>query len=191
MKLYIHIVNGKDESLGYVSGFNPVTYDAVKSNALKIEFDFSTIDVDEVENKVWAVVEALIDETGSMDWSLNIETDTEDELAHIVCSDSGLATAVNPISPLLTLQLERSIREFSMCLADYLSTKALTLAAKSVTSQYVPKSGTGPTSTSTVQANGASSDEIDKLIQSIENKTKASIVKPKETLDDYVCNDTL
>ena len=191
MKLYIHIVNEKDESLGYVAGFNPITYDSVKSNALKIEFDFSNVDVDEVENRVWSVIEALIDETGSMDWGLNIETDSEEYLAHIICSDSGLATAVNPTSPQLTLQLERSIREFSMCLADYLSTKALTMAAKSITAQYVPKSGTGPTSTSTAQPNGASADDIDKLIQSIENKTKASIVKPKETLDDYVCNDTL
>ena len=196
MNLYIRIVNERDTTLGYVESVNPVAYTVVKGNALKIDFDFSCVDADDVENKVWNVLEALINETGEMDWGLSIETPSEESVAHIICEEDGLATAINAAFSGLTSALERSIRTFGMFLADYLSTKALSRAAQSATAKYVAANGTGPSNTqsntqsSTVQGQ-PNSDEVDKLIEAIQNKTKASIVKPKETLSDYVCNDML
>lgn len=192
MNLYIRIVNGRDEALGYVESVNPVAYTAVKGSALTIDFDFSCVDADDVENKVWNVINALIDETGEMDWGLAIETSSEESVAHVVCEEDGLATAVNASFSGLTPMLERSLRTFGMYLADYLSTKALSRAAQSATAKYVAASGTGPSTTgTTTTVQGQNNDEIDKLIEAIQNKTKATVVKPKETLADYVCNDML
>lgn len=192
MNLYIRIVNGRDETLGYVESVNPVAYTAVKGSALTIDFDFGYVDADDVENKVWNVINALIDETGEMDWGLAIETSSEESVAHIVCEEDGLATAVNAAFSGLTPMLERSLRTFGMYLADYLSTKALSRAAQSATAKYVAANGTGPSTTgTTTTVQGQNNDEIDKLIEAIQNKTKATAVKPKETLADYVCNDML
>ena len=192
MVLYIHITNGKDDSLGYVERVSPLAYTSVKGNALKISFDFDNVDIDDVERDVWSVIEALIDETGSMEWDLNIESDREEAIARIMCEDDGIATAINGGCTYATPGLERSLKMFGMMLADYASTKALAMAAKSVTSKYVPSSGTGPSQASNSQTTAApTQDDVDKLIAAIENKTKATIVKPKETLDDYVCNDEL
>ena len=191
MLLNIHFINDTDHSLGYVASYNPVAYTAVKSTALKVAFDFESADIDDVENQVWSVLEALIDETGVMSWSLGVETDTEEGVARIVCDEDGIAIALNAGFTQLTPTLERGIRTCGMILADYLSTKALTRAAQSITAQYTPVSGTGPTSTGNQQSSATSADDVDKLIEAIENKTKASIIKPKETLADYVCNPML
>ena len=196
MNLYIRIVNERDNTLGYVESVNPVAYTVVKGNALKIDFDFSYVDADDVENKVWNPIEALINETGEMDWGLTIETPSEESVAHTICDEDGLATAINAAFSGLNPALERGIKTFGMFLADYLSTKALSRAAQSATAKYVAANGTGPSNTqsntqsSTVQGQ-PNSDEVDKLIEAIQNKTKAAIVKPKETLSDYVCNDML
>ena len=194
MTLYIHFVNGKDDTLGYVESVNPLAYTSVKGNALRIAFNFDNIDIDDIERDVWTVYKALIDESGTMEWDLHIETDVEEPIARICCSEEGLMVAMNAGSTLMTPMLERNVREFSSILADYMSTEALSRAARSITSQYTPKSGTGPTSNSTVASASTQptvQDDIGKLIEAIENKTKASIVKPKETLADYVCNPML
>ena len=193
MVLYIHIVNGNDSSLGYVEGVSPLAYTAVKGNALKIGFDFDDVDVDVIERDVWKVLESLIDESGNVEWVLHIETDSEDDVAYITCENDSITTTCNVGFAGYTIALERSIRTFSMYLADYMSTKILARAAQSLASKYVPASGTGPSQTSSANSaqSSSSDEEVQKLIEAIENKTKASIVKPKETLDDYVCNDML
>lgn len=190
MVLYIYF-KSVDDSLGYVEGIVPLRYTVVKSNALKVAFDFDNIDIDDVERDVWTVLKSMIDESGTMHWEIRIETDAEEDVAKIYIDDDGMATSVNGAFAGLTPMLERSVKEFSIILSDYLSTEALARAASSITSKYVPASGTGPSSTATQKTSNVDDADMSKLIEAIENKTKASIVKPKETLADYVCNDML
>lgn len=194
MYLYIHFVNIAPYHVEYVKSVNPVTYDSVKSNALKIEFDFDNVDVDDVETKVWSVLDALISETGNIHWGVCLETDTEEEVARLLCEEDSLTTAINRNASVIDSELERSIRVFAVCLTDYLATKSLTMASQSAVAKYTPVSGTSPSSTpspTNANANAPADDTVDKLISAIQNKTKATIVKPKETLAEYVCNPIL
>lgn len=178
-----------DPALGYVSGSNPLTYTAVKGDAMIIPIDLNNLDADYIEEKIWKPLCQMIDQANTMDWNMVLETDTEELVAQLVISNETIACASTAS---LDMYSERALRELCSILADYLMSKALERVCNSATTNLSAVSGTGASSgSSQTSAQATEETDIDELVKAVEAKSKVSISKPKETLADYVCDTSL
>ena len=174
-----------DPSKGYVATVTPLEYTAVKKDAFKERMDFEAFDADDVEKRVWTHIDKLIDQSGVMDWCIKIETDEEEVYATVMTDSAKVAMAMADACPMGTA---RGIRECCSILSEYLMSKALEMSMKSIAASIAPSATAATTEPPKPSEDSA---DIDELVKRIEAKTKASIVKPKETLDDYVCDASL
>ena len=170
----------------YVRQIMPVEYTAVSSDALCIHFETNPFDSDSFENDVWNPLEALIEQTGSFVWTLHIEDgDTGVFYGNIVVEETSISyTKTDDATP----EVAKETYTFGSNLKDYIISKSFEMAMrgalKSVTSDddKAPMAG---------HIDDVPETDLDKLVEAIKSKTKADIVKPKETLADYVCNPAL
>ena len=174
-----------DASKGYVNNDIPLEYTSVKSKAKLIDLEIPH-DSDDLESKVWKFLEKLIDQTSSMTWNMHIETETEDPIAVLAIDDARIALAVADTVDAATT---RSIRELCSELSAYVMAKSLEIAMSRVTGVATPTADADDT-TSTAPTTASVSD-IDAVIEKVKKQSKADIVKPKETLADYVCGASL
>ena len=176
-----------DASKGYVSNDMPLEYTSVKSKAKITELELTPVDADDVEAKVWKPLENIINQTSSMQWGVCIESESEDPLAMLHIDDSRIAIALHESCDAITI---KSIREMCGELSAYLMAKSLELAMGLATGTATPvadadeSSGTAPSTASTTS-------DLDALLEKVKKQSKADIVKPKETLADYVCSTAL
>lgn len=177
------------EPEGYVKNLVPLEFTAVKSDALCVSCTVDPLDIDMFEDTVWKVFEELINQTSDMHWTISIENASGDKLAEFQTEDDKVGwVRTSHCTPVDA----RVLYEVANTLKEYLMTTALKLAMAKVSGLATAPTVTSATSASTIATHPTvSSAELDKLVEAIKAKTKADIVKPKETLADYVCDDIL
>lgn len=190
--MQIRFAELKRESDGYIASFSPIVYTLVEGDAFKTELDlynFTDTDI-----KV-AIVDPLMKILSQVDkFDINIYCSNEpspgvyEDIATIHIDDSSMEMSgnsnVNRDVILRLTQLASLLNMFSFELATFYA--QCQTSSKPVTQQVAQ----------TLQSNtadnaSASTNDIDNLIAEIQQRTKADVVKPKETLKDYVCDSTL
>ena len=176
-----------DASKGYISNDMPLEYTSVKSKAKSVDLDLIPLDADAVEKNVWKFLENLIDQTSDMQWIINVETDTEETVCILAIDDIHIALAMTDTTD---TTISKAARELCAELSSYLMAKSLELAMSKVAGVATPVASVDETETVTT-ATSTSVSDIDAVIEKIKKQSKADIVKPKETLADYVCDVSL
>lgn len=184
VKIYF---KSQDPSKGYISNEMPLEYTSVKSKAKILDFTLIPLDTDELERKLWKFLEKLIDQTSIMQWEAYIESETGDPVAALHIDDMRVALAISDTSDTTVV---KALREMCSELASYLMAKSLEVAMAKVAGVASPVADADDT-TAASPTTATSSSEIDAVIERIKKQSKADIVKPKETLSDYVCGDSL
>lgn len=188
MKVKI-VIASNDTSKGYVANDIPLEFTSVMSKAKELELTIDPLDVDELETGVWKFLENCINQTGEMQWTINISSDTGENLGAARIDDVRIALAS---SESLSASVTKALREFCGELSAYLMSKSLELSMKKITGTLATVASTADTTGAHISSSseGLSAD-IDDLIDKIKKQSKADIVKPKETLKDYMCDDAL
>lgn len=176
-----------DASKGYVSNDVPLEYSNVKSKAKLFDLELIPLDSDAIEKVVWKALENLINQTSEMEWGIHIETETEDPIAVLVVDDIRIAMA---ISDTVDNSVQKAVRELCSELSSYLMAKSLELAMSKIAGVATPVSSADDDDTTSATTSSTVSD-LDAIIEKVKKQSKAEIVKPKETLADYVCDSSL
>lgn len=170
------------KGLEWVEAICPVAYTTAQASALKLELDHTVKDSSILESTIVKDIDTLYCQTGSIEWDMICFKD--DEVTAIGKLSIGKARVISAVNPTDADKYESDfIRWVSHELSGYVPDILVKSAAVGGLAAAVHgtsiKSGSGDV------------DDITKLIEEITTKTKADISKPKETLDDYVCNETL
>lgn len=176
-----------DASKGYVSNDMPLEYSSVKSKAKIIDLELCPVDSDGIETKLWKFLENLINQTSSMQWGMCIESETDEPLAVLHIDDTRIAIALHESCDAVTI---KAVREVCSELSAYLMAKSLELAMGIATGTATPVADADETSATATSATASTSD-LDAIVEKVKKQSKADIVKPTETLADYVCSDSL
>jgi ATP-dependent Zn protease len=175
----------------YVETITPYSTTAIASSALTSTVTLDPWDDIEVENFATSVFTKLIKATDSADWILEISNeDTDEELAVASSTEEGIMIS---IAGTVSAKDSKCVRRFCMELSEYASTAILDLiarAAKGLALKTATAAASGSATSATVGAE-SEDESITELVDKIRKTTKADIVKPKETLSDYVCEVTL
>lgn len=178
-----------DSSKGYISNDMPLEYTSVQSKAKFVEIELTPLSSDDIENKVWKFLENIIKQTSCMEWVAMIESDTGEGIASLVIDDIRIGLAA---SDTLDATVLRALRELCSELSAYLMAKSLELAMdKSMGLATPTASASSPDPDTSATATATTVGELDAIIDKIKKQSKADIVKPKETLADYVCDTSL
>ena len=183
MKVKIYF-KSTDDTKGYVGNDMPLEYTSVKSKAKITEIELTPLDSDEVEENIWKPLENCINQTSDMLWSIHIESEEGEAMATLRIDDIRIAAAM---ADTLSAVEAKAIRELSSELCSYLMAKSLELAMAKMSGTATPVVDDDTAST----AGAATVSDIDAVIEKIKKQSKADIVKPKETLADYVCDSSL
>ena len=144
----------------------------------------SDFEAEECAARIWELLEPIIEESKIFDWTVAIELDGE-VITQLIIDDEAVGSM---ISTELDAYTTRSMRMLTRELSEYVAAKAMEFASRKLFERTVEcKDDSEPAG-----LKAASSEEaLDEFIRKIEAKAKVSIVRPKETLADYICNDTL
>lgn len=180
----------KDMTDAWIETSVPVAMTTDKTKALLHEIEVEPIDDDEFD-AFWKDLSACIDEKNTMDWKINIcAAEGGTFLGELITSSDGITWGHSSSADATTARL---LWAFADYLKDYMLSKAIEQASKSMAGLAVSSTASTSTTPSAGAAisTGTTDEETEKLIETIKSKTKADIVKPKETLKDYVCDDCL
>jgi ATP-dependent Zn protease len=191
-EISVRFANAKKE---YLKTLTPVTFTASISEAYKVSCDVTKIDYDWIKNEVLNVIEKIYMNDGiqtlilwifdSLDNDFCNTTIVHDPAGRIFGTDSWDPTAkvtddMHDAADLILNNIKAEIGDiFIRCIS---STKTI---SSTISSMAKDVGATIP------GAGKACTTDLDKLCDSISQNTKAEIVKPKETLADYICNDLL
>lgn len=138
-------------------------------------------------------LEALINTTGTIDYQFLIYDALDTAFVNVIGDGTFLKTGV---SYHITASLSQSdmvaLRNVCVEIVDQLSTTILGFLMMNLATvtPNSPNSGNAQ-APSNGTLNAQQPSDIDELIADIKRNTKADIVKPKETLQDYVCEQSL
>lgn len=177
-KIYI-----KAEDGNFVMNTTPLDFTGLKSKAWCSEVLVKDLDADYIE-ALMEYISQVVNQSDTMTWNLYIETDEEEPVATVKFDEEKLECEMHTHEMATSVK----VRKFCADLSDYLTALALARAAKAAFTK-VPTGGGGDTLSGSEKL--APEDPVEKIIAEIEHSTKASIVRPKETLADYVCDATL
>ena len=177
-----------DVSKGYVSNDMPLEYSSVKSKAKVIDLEIDPLDADDIEKKVWKFLDNCISQTSNMQWIAIVESETEEPIATLKTDDTRVGLAMSDLADVTQI---KAMRELGVELGAYLMAKSLDLAMASVAGTATAVADVDDTATAPTTATTTTAGDIDSIISKIKKQSKADIVKPKETLADYVCDITL
>jgi ATP-dependent metalloprotease FtsH len=164
----------------FVKSIAPLDFTAVKSEAHVMTCSSDDISEEFIEEVLVDFITHVIEESDTMTWKIYIDDEDESPIATVAFTDSDLECEVHTHDMSSNVKLRR----LSTNLSDYLTTISLMRATKKA---FTKATAGTPLAKAVVE----DVEDEQAILDEIENKTKASIVKPKETLADYVCNDTL
>lgn len=180
----------RKEMAGYVKNIVPIEYTAVKTDAFKASVPVDPLDIDVFETAFWNNLEQLITQTSDMHWTILVEDDSGAALAEFQIEDDRVGWVKTDSCD---SESAKRLYDIANTLKEYLMTMSLKLAmakATGITATIAPcDSITSCTSAAIPTSPSRGAEE--ELVEAIKTKTKADIVKPKETLADYVCDDIL
>lgn len=184
MIIKCRITNIKDE---YVSSLVPLNFSSNIAESICHEINIDDLDYAWLKKTIFKDLEILLSSTSIIEFKIKWYTETDEHFYVIEIDNSkikGLVnskiTVDNEYLEAITYITDNLVNEYSDI---YLRVKSSSALGKAVSEM---KEALGMKST---DLTGCS--DLDELCEKISNETKAEIVKPKETLTDYVCNDLL
>lgn len=168
--------------LEWVATICPIVYTTAQAEACKVQLDHVLKDPSVLESTIVKDIDALYCQTGSMEWDIMCFKDDEvTAIGKISISKSRVVSAINPADT------DKYESDFIRWISHELSGYVPDILVKSSAVGGLAAAVHGTLS----KSGSEDADDITKLIEEITTKTKADISKPKETLTDYVCNETL
>ena len=168
--------------LEWVEAMCPVAYTTAQASAHKVKLDHTVHDSSVLESTIVKDIDTLYCQTGSIEWEIMCFKD--DEVTAVGKLSIDKVRVVAAINPAGADKYESDfIRWFSHEMSSYVPD--ILIKSASVGGLAAAVHGTS------VKSGSEDTDDISKLIEKITTETKADISKPKETLADYVCNETL
>ena len=190
-EIKIYIMNGKRE---YVKSTTPLAYTKDVNDAWNTSYDLSALDMDDaLDDAESAVVlgafKTVVANDGNPDqqWTIMLELDGTPYYRIDIVDSSKVLAAYNgsakqtPVANTFSVSFRDIVYD---SLLDVFGASMVKNTVQSALNKVANKLNGGGTTFSDV-------DDVDKLIDEIQQQTKAEIVKPKETLDDYVADDVL
>jgi ATP-dependent Zn protease len=178
-----------DDSGMYVECVHPYSVVSSITDALATNICFSPLDTEAIENFASDIVTKLILATDSLNWKIEVwELDRSAQWGTLIFDDSGIGIFGDDAC---IEEQQRALRRLATELSDYVSSAAITVTTRKAAGAFC-KTTTDAEADATASASiGGTSEELDEIIEHIKKHTKADIVKPKESLADYVCDSTL
>lgn len=180
-----------DKSGEYVKSVVPLDKTTAITDALGHTLLFSPFDDESMSEFANNILLKLINTTDSLDWKIEVwEPDHSKQWGSLDLDSAGIGLFANPVMP---EDYQRALRKFVSEVNDYVSSAILTLMTRKVTGTTLKSEEDAGSSidASATAYGGTSTSELDAIVDDIKKRTKADIVKPKETLSDYVCDSTL
>lgn len=191
MILYCKFKNSKNEWLEHTSKEGALTFtlDFNKSYTLDVDLD-SVSQIEDIANPVFSIAEDILMNGKQKMLYIYFFNDKaiNDPLAEYVLKISTITDV--PLNLNIPNPIDSQLKNILVSLRDALSGKIIDFIFKESTSSALSDIyDTLGIPTGKPRINKESSE--DEIINYINNKTKATVSKPKETIDDYVCNKTL
>ena len=176
---------------GYIATLAPVEYTTVASDAMTTEIDINSFTDTDVVSALVTPLRNILKVVDDFDIQIHLgETDASGNFniqAKLEVTEAGICGGSITPDPDTASKIRHLASDLSMYLFELCDEFAKASKSATPVSKLVAKASTSTT------AGGASSTDVDmdELIAEIQKRTKADVVKPKETLADYVCDDTL
>lgn len=185
---------------GYIATFSPLEYTLTESDTFKKDINpFSYTDSD-IQDAIIIPLYQIIDNTDETDIAIlfsevskepdGSECAVEKARLRIVASEHGCGMDLET-DPTIDNSLVDALRHIASDVSMYSYEIVDRVTSKTSTPVTASVKKVSSSSTADSVDSDLSKDEIDKLIAEIQQRTKADVVKPKETLADYVCDSTL
>ena len=195
--------HSKHKSDEYIASFEPIETTSVLKDAFMTDINIYTYTDGDFKAAIIKPIEKIISETEALDVSCLVYDDTvssdEDSadmsekhiIAEIHIDERATSASVesDKADPETSDAIKSMASDLSMYSYDLMSSLVMKSIPKTV-SEMVGKLKSLDTAED-FHAKDSSEDAINKLISEIQQRTKADIVKPKETLADYVCSSSL
>lgn len=195
-EITLRFANAKKE---YVKSLTPISYSANISEALAFKVSVNDIDYTWIKNNVLNTIEKIYMNDGMQTlimWAFDsFDADflmcclTYDPAGKLIYGSESwdptakLSKDMEDAGKLITENIKNELPDIYIRVLA--STATISKTIGSLTASVIDGS-TLATSSSSVEAT-----DLDRLCESISQNTKAEIVKPKETLADYICNKLL
>lgn len=186
----IGVIYITDKSREYVKSIAPLDKTTSITDALGYRLEFSPFDYEGAAEFANNTLVKLINTTDSLDWKIEIwEPDHSNQWGTLDMDEVGIGVFANPAMP---EEYQRVIRKLAGELNDYVSSAVLILMSRKSTGTALSEEDASDSVDASATTHGGKSvDDLDAIVDDIKKRTKADIVKPKETLADYVCDSTL
>jgi ATP-dependent 26S proteasome regulatory subunit len=182
----LYITNTSGE---YVKSIVPLDKTTSITDALSHTLMFIPFDVESVADFANNKLVKLINTTDTLNWIIEVwETDRSEQWGTLEMDNEGLKVFVNPKA---SEDTHRGLRRLAEEINDYVSSAVLTLITREASGTSLSEETANTDTAASATHGGSVSENIDNIIEDIRKHTKADIVKPKETLADYVCDSTL
>ena len=176
-------------SKGWLKSCPPAEYSDFEKDAMFSSMDMDSYDSDDLEENIIKYIMEIASESGSLEMAIHCYNDSKEELGRIIFDSRKMSLDTTKIA---TPEIVTSLKSLVNDIADYIPDIKMMMAlsgkkpaGKSLVESIAEGLGLPPKKTI------SSSSDVDEIIDYINEKTKATISKPKETLADYVCSDTL
>ena len=189
-EISVRFANAKKE---YLKTLSPISYTSNIAEAYKVSCDVDNVDYDWVKNNVLNTIEKIYmnDSIQTLIIWMFDTLDNDFVNCSIVYDPAGRIFGTDSWDP--TATITDDMRSATDLILNNIKAEIgdifirCAAAAKTISSTI---SGMAKAVGATLPT-GSSSTELDKLCEFISQNTKAEIVKPKETLSDYICNNLL
>ena len=189
-EISVRFANAKKE---YLKSLSPISYTNNIAEAYKVSCDVDNVDYDWIKNNVLNTVEKVYmnDSIQTLIIWMFDTLDNDFVNCSIVYDPAGRIFGTDSWDP--TATITDDMRSAADLILNNIKAEIgdifirCAAAAKTISSTI---SGMAKAVGATLPS-GSTSTDLDKLCESISQNTKAEIVKPKETLADYICNNLL
>lgn len=176
----------QSSSKEFAQQLTPFSMTADETTCFKTNLTVETATEDDIKDAIIEPLRTCVTETADLDWVVPIYMNSDSgytRIARLELNKGGFGMALDTK---VDNEVRTALEELSKILVDFIPDVIISamsaMAASSPDSEFSLK--TMPTSE-------GSGDAIESLIAHISSKTKAEIVKPTETLDSYVCDESL
>lgn len=170
----------------YIKNVVPLDKVSSISEALCTRIMLVPFDTEVVSEFAIEVITKLINTTDTLEWVIEVWSEDNSEMwgtLHLDEVGIGIFS-----SDSATEEIVRVLRRIASELSDYVSSAVLTLKSRASVGVALSEDDTSASATA---GTVTEEDEFSKLVDDIRKHTKADIVKPKETLADYLCDSSL
>lgn len=177
---------------GYLKSFPPAAFTADVKDAMAFALDTGSVTDEELQENFMDIILGISEALGTIDLKIIIFDDTEtDELAVINVDAHHMSLdSTDKAIPDLIKELKNIMSELASYMPSLKIMLGMSLASKGKGGKSLADDLASALGIPKDKTLGADSEE-NEIIEYINNKTKATVSKPKETLDDYVCSDIL